>query len=76
MTKENEPTQQMPTQKKIKKKCHRTKNFYTNAQNTLSFFLQTHEPNAEKKMKECFRQRFKFVPLFKILPTKNSIFAT
>ncbi len=23
-----------------------------------SFFLQPHKPNAEKKMKECFRQRF------------------
>jgi len=31
---------------------------HANAQNTLSFFLPTHKPNAEKKMKECFRQRF------------------
>jgi hypothetical protein len=31
--------------------------FSANAQNTLSFFFPTNEPNA-KKMKECFLQRF------------------
>jgi hypothetical protein len=35
-------------------------NFIATAQNTLSFFLPTHEPTAEKKMKECFFHRFIF----------------
>jgi hypothetical protein len=39
------------------KKSHPSKILAT-AQNTLSFFLPTHNPTAEKKMKECFRQRF------------------
>lgn len=52
-------TNRQTLQKKLKHR-HRTKNnlnFYANAQNTLSFFLPTHEPTL-KKMKECFRQRF------------------
>jgi len=58
MTTTTEQTLQVPKQKKIKKKCHRTKIFYATAQNTLSFFLLTHQPTAEKKIKECFPQRF------------------
>jgi chloramphenicol O-acetyltransferase len=52
------PTQLLTAtaQKKLKK-SHPTKNFNATAQNTLSFFLPTHDPTL-KKMKECFRQRF------------------
>lgn len=45
--------------KKKLKKMPPHKKFFATAQSTLSFFLLTHEPNAEKKMKECFRQCFK-----------------
>jgi len=45
------------TENSFIKKNHHSKNLAT-PQNTLSFFLPTHKPTAEKKMKECFRQRF------------------
>jgi hypothetical protein len=36
-------------EKKIKKNANAQKNSIANAQNTLSFFLQTHEANPQKK---------------------------
>ena len=43
---------------KNKKNANAQKYSIANAQNTLSFFLQPHETQPEKKMKECFLQRF------------------
>jgi hypothetical protein len=54
-----QPTQLlMPTQKIIELKKATAQKFYANAQNTLSFFC-SHTKAPRKKMKECFRQRFK-----------------
>jgi len=53
----------MPPQKIILLKKANPQKFYANAQNTLSFFLPTHKPIAEKKMKECFLQRFIQLPM-------------